>query len=248
MRTVIPNILTLCGFCAGFTSIRFAFEKEWELAVGVILLATVFDFLDGFAARILKGASQLGAELDSLSDLVCFGVAPAILLYQWTLHEAGWVGWIIALLFCICSALRLARFNTQAKDQKDRNSAGKFFRGVPAPGGAAMALAPMYASFQLEWQAPLAPNVTGILMVLIAFLMISTLPTFSLKKITLREDHIVKSTVIFLAIICLVAMSPWAALLIACFVYTLTIPMSVIKFHRTVSSPYLQERASESWK
>lgn len=241
-------MITLCGFCAGFTSIRFAFEREWELAVGVILLATVFDFLDGFAARMLKGTSQLGAELDSLSDLVCFGVAPAILLYQWTLHEAGWVGWIIALLFCVCSALRLARFNTQAKDPKEPISVGKFFRGVPAPGGAAMALAPMYASFQLEWQTPLAPNLTGILTVLIAFLMISTLPTFSLKKVALREDHIVKSTLLILAIIGFFIMSPWAALMFACVVYTLTIPMSVMKYHKTLSSPSLQERASESWK
>src|SRR5262249_41106080 len=147
LNRMIPNMLTLLAMCAGLTAIRFAFNGKFESAVIAILVARVLDGLDGRVARLLKSTSPLGAQLDSLSDSICFGVAPAVVVYLWTLDALGSFGWAIAVFFAMCCALRLARFNTQL-DVALPPYAYAFFTGMPAPGGAVVALVPMYLAFE----------------------------------------------------------------------------------------------------
>ncbi|MEX2009644.1 MAG: CDP-diacylglycerol--serine O-phosphatidyltransferase, partial [Dongiaceae bacterium] len=145
---LIPNILTVLALCAGLTSIRFAFQERWEMAVFAIVIAGVLDGLDGRIARLLDGSSKFGAELDSLSDFLAFGVAPALLLYYFTMKSVVGIGWALALLFAVCCALRLARFNTKVDNADLPAWTGRFFTGVPAPAGAGLALLPVFATFE----------------------------------------------------------------------------------------------------
>src|ERR1700755_643298 len=146
VRTLVPNLITLLALCAGLTSIRLAFEQKLEWAVAAIVFAALLDGIDGRVARMLKGTSRFGAELDSLADFVNFGVAPALILYFWGLHELGHAGWIAAIVYAICCALRLARFNVMCDDPTRPAWAGSYFTGMPAPGGAITVLLPIYVS------------------------------------------------------------------------------------------------------
>ena len=137
---MIPNILTLLALVAGLTSIRFSLDDRWEHAVLAIVAAGILDALDGRIARLLKGASKFGAELDSLSDFVCFGVSPALILYLWTMRDAGRLGWVVVMLFAICCGLRLARFNVMMEDPDAPPWKSRFFTGIPAPAGGGLAL------------------------------------------------------------------------------------------------------------
>src|SRR5438132_7259840 len=147
VRTLLPNLITLLALCAGLTAIRLAVEDKLEWAVAAIVFAAMLDGIDGRVARMLKGASKFGAELDSLADFVNFGVAPALMLYFWSLHELKSAGWIAAMLFAICTGLRLARFNVMIDDPNRPVWAGNFFVGIPAPAGAITVLLPIYVSF-----------------------------------------------------------------------------------------------------
>ncbi|WP_371154875.1 CDP-diacylglycerol--serine O-phosphatidyltransferase [Jannaschia sp. 2305UL9-9] len=185
---LLPNLVTILGLCFGLTSIRFSFEDRFELAAGLLILAAVFDGIDGLLARRLNAASPFGAELDSLSDFVCFGVAPAMMVYHFGLHGMGGMGWIAALTFAICCCLRLARFNVAAKEET--NSAGSF-TGVPAPAGAMMGLFPvtLFLSGILdlrEFQFAIA-----IWMLFVGGLMIARFPTLSLKAMRISRDNAV---------------------------------------------------------
>src|ERR1039457_4268202 len=144
VRTLAPNLVTLLALCAGLTGIRMAFENRYGLALAAIVFAAILDGIDGRLARLLKGASRFGAELDSLSDFVNFGVAPALILYFWGLHDLKSGGWIAAMVFAICAGLRLARFNVMIDDPERPAWAGNFFVGVPAPAGAIIVLLPIY--------------------------------------------------------------------------------------------------------
>src|ERR671934_1618316 len=144
VRTLVPNLITLLALCAGLTAIRLALEDKLEWAVAAIVFAALLDGIDGRVARMLKGTSRFGAELDSLADFVNFGVAPGLILYFWALHELGNVGWIAAMVFAICAGLRLARFNVAIDDPNRPAWAGNFFTGVPAPAGAIIVLLPIY--------------------------------------------------------------------------------------------------------
>src|SRR5713226_10579911 len=144
VRTLVPNLITLLALCAGLTAVRLAIEGKLEFALAAIVLAAVLDGIDGRIARLIKGTSRFGAELDSLADFVNFGVAPALILYFWELHELKSAGWIAALVFAICAALRLARFNVMIEDPNRPAWAGNFFVGVPAPAGAITVLLPIY--------------------------------------------------------------------------------------------------------
>jgi CDP-diacylglycerol--serine O-phosphatidyltransferase len=143
INMLIPNILTTLALCAGMTAIRFAVLAKWEAAVIALIVAAIFDALDGRIARLLGGTSRFGAELDSLSDFVSFGVAPAVMIYLWTMHAAGGLGWALALLFSVCCALRLARFNIKAGESDLPPWAFNYFTGVPTPAGAGMVILPM---------------------------------------------------------------------------------------------------------
>src|SRR5579864_687009 len=147
VRTLVPNMVTLLALCAGLTAIRMAFENRYVLALAAIVFAAILDGIDGRLARFLKGTSRFGAELDSLSDFVCFGVAPALILYFWGLHELKSAGWIAAMVFAICACMRLARFNVMIDDPDRPAWTANFFVGMPAPAGAITVLLPIYVQF-----------------------------------------------------------------------------------------------------
>src|SRR6266446_5631321 len=173
VRTLIPNLITLLALCAGLTAIRLAVEDKLEWALAAIVFAAILDGIDGRVARMLKGTSRFGAELDSLADFVNFGVAPALILYFWGLHELKSAGWIAAMVFAICGGLRLARFNVMAEDPDRPAWASNFFVGMPAPGGAITVLLPIYLYFLGMPRVSLVAPVTLIYTLAIAFLMVS---------------------------------------------------------------------------
>src|ERR1700743_3764407 len=184
VRMLVPNVITLLAICAGLTAIRLSTEGRMELAVAAIVLAAVLDGVDGRVARMIKGQSKFGAELDSLADFVNFGVAPGLILYFWQLYELGNGGWIAAMVFAISGGLRLARFNATMDDPNKPPFAANYFTGVPAPAGAITALLPVYLAFLGVFKMPAV--VTAFYTLLIAFLMVSRLPVFSGKTIRMR--------------------------------------------------------------
>lgn len=228
LRMVLPNMVTLLALCSGLTAIRLALEGRLELAMMAILLAAFLDALDGRLARLLKGTSRFGAELDSLTDFVNFGVAPALILYQSSLAELDNLGWIAALLYAICAGLRLARFNA-ALDAEGPMPNPLFFTGVPAPAGALLALLPMYfALLGGRWLTEL-PLFVAVYIVLIGLLMVSSLPTFSGKKIGARlpTDSVLPLMVATAAFIALLVAFTWHFLIAMAFLYLALLPVSV---------------------
>ncbi len=239
---LIPNILTMLGLCAGLTAIRFATEGRWEPAAVLIVVAGAIDGIDGRLARLLKGTSRFGAEFDSLSDFLCFGVAPALVLYLWTMHDARGLGFAPCLLFAVCSALRLARFNAALSDAPAMPLAGpppkpayaqSFFTGVPAPAGAGLALFPLFASLAFhEWDWPVLaraiqhPLVAGVLLVAVGALMVSTLPTWSFKNFKVRADYVLPLMLGIGAYVAVLLTEPWAALAAAGLIYGGMLPFS----------------------
>src|SRR5687767_1847011 len=186
VRTLVPNVITLLALCAGLTAIRVAFEGRLELALGAIVFAALLDGIDGRIARMIKGTSKFGAELDSLADFVNFGCAPALILYFWGLNQLAAVGWIAALVFAICAGLRLARFNVMIDDPNKPAWAANFFVGMPAPGGAIAVLLPIYLFFLgMPKFAGLQP-IVFLYTLAIAILMVSRLPVFSGKRVGKR--------------------------------------------------------------
>src|ERR1700733_6969079 len=186
VRILVPNLITLLALCAGLTAIRFAVEGKLEWSLGAIVFAAVLDGIDGRVARLLKGTSRFGAELDSLADFVNFGVAPGLTLYFWSLHELKSPGWIAAMVFAIAAGLRLARFNVMIDDPGRPAWAGNFFVGMPAPAGAITVLLPVYVHFLGLPQLALMAPITLAYTLAIAFLMVSRLPVFSGKKLGTR--------------------------------------------------------------
>jgi CDP-diacylglycerol--serine O-phosphatidyltransferase len=181
VRTLLPNLITLLALCAGLTAIRLAFEGKLEWALAAIVFAAGLDGIDGRIARMIKGQSKFGAELDSLADFVNFGCTPGLILYLWGLNGAGNVGWIAAMVFAICGALRLARFNVMADDPNRPPWAGNFFTGVPAPAGALVVMLPIY--IDLLGGPKANPTVTLLYTLAIGFLMVSQLPVISGKRV-----------------------------------------------------------------
>ena len=186
VRTLLPNLITLLALCAGLTAIRMAVEDKLDLALAAIVFAAMLDGIDGRIARMLKGTSRFGAELDSLADFVNFGVAPALILYFWGLHELKSAGWIAALVFAICAGLRLARFNVMIDDPNKPAWAGNFFTGIPAPAGAITVLLPIYLNFLGVSNGLVTVWLTFFYTLAIALLMVSRLPVFSGKRVGKR--------------------------------------------------------------
>ncbi len=224
---MIPNILTLLALCAGLTAIRFGLEEQWQYAVLAIMVAGIFDALDGRVARLLKGASKFGAELDSLSDFVCFGVAPMVLLYLWTMNDAGRIGWAVALLFSVCCGLRLARFNTLLDEPDAWPWTYKFFTGVPAPAGAGLVLLPMILTFQIGPGFFDRPEVVGVFLALVAGLLVSRVPTFSFKKFKVPNRWVLPTMLLVGLIAAGLVSAPWATMSALLIAYFLAIPFSV---------------------
>jgi CDP-diacylglycerol--serine O-phosphatidyltransferase len=226
VNRMVPNVLTLLAVCAGMTAIRFAGKGNFEAACYAIIVAGIFDGLDGRIARLLRSTSRFGAELDSLSDFVSFGVAPAVVLYLWTMSDFQSIGWAIVLIFAVCCALRLARFNTQLAAEPPPWAAG-FFTGAPAPAGAGLLMLPMFISFEWgDWIAR-SPYLNGVWITGVALLMISTVPTVSLKRIRIPPDFVVPTLLGIGLLAGLFTTAPWPTLTFIGAVYIASIPLTV---------------------
>ncbi|WP_441235311.1 CDP-alcohol phosphatidyltransferase family protein [Bradyrhizobium sp. 930_D9_N1_4] len=225
VRMLVPNVITLLAICAGLTSIRLSIEGRMSLAVYAIVFAAALDGIDGRVARILKGQSKFGAELDSLADFVNFGVAPGLMLYFWQLHELGNAGWIAAMVFAISGGLRLARFNATMDDPNKPAFAANFFTGVPAPAGAITVMLPIYLAFLDLGRLPAA--VTAAYTLLIAFLMVSRLPVFSgkTKRMRVSPELVLPAFVAVIVFIAILIAYPWHVLSVGTVLYLLALPL-----------------------
>jgi len=226
-RYLLPNILTLAGVCLGISSIKFSIDGNFSLAVILILLAAILDALDGRIARLIKGTSEFGKELDSLTDFVSFGIAPVFILYFWELNNYGKLGWAITLIYSVCCVLRLARFNLTKVDEKQEWK-NNFFEGVPSPAGGLLILMPLiYELTDLNIKLDIK-NFTPYLTVLISILLVSKIPTLSLKKISISPRAtiflLLGIGVVFIALL----FYTLETLLIFGVVYLLSIPVSLI--------------------
>ena len=226
INSLAPNMLTVLALCAGLTSIRFSLNESWQLAVTAILVAVVLDGLDGRLARLLKGTSKFGAELDSLSDFVCFGVAPAILIYLWTLNDLGGVGWILVLAFCVCCGLRLARFNTALDSINQPAWMANFFMGVPAPAAGGLVILPVVLSFQVAESFFHYPLVNGLVIAAVAFLMVSKVPTYSFKRVRVRREFILPVLIVVGLLAAVLWSYPWLTLTSMGMLYVVSMPLS----------------------
>ena len=228
-RYLLPNILTLAGVCLGISSIKFSIDGNYSLAVIFIILAAVLDALDGRIARLIKGTSEFGKELDSLTDFVSFGIAPVFILYFWELNKYGKLGWAITLIYSVCCVLRLARFNLTKVDNKQLWKSN-YFEGVPSPAGGILILMPLFFELSDLNLVFNIKNLTPYLTVLIAILLVSKIPTLSLKKISISP----KATVFILLGIGIIFISllnnPFETLLTLSLIYLISIPVSFIMY------------------
>ena len=227
VRTLLPNLITLLALCAGLTAIRLSMESKLEWALAAIVFAGVLDGIDGRVARMLKGTSRFGAELDSLADFVNFGVAPALILYFWGLHELKSAGWIAALVYAICAALRLARFNVMIDDPNKPAWSGNFFTGIPAPAGALTVLLPIYLYFLGVSNNLVTIWLTFFYTLAIALLMVSRLPVFSGKRVGKRvpPEMVLPLFVVFVLVFALLVSYPWEMLTLGTVVYLACLPL-----------------------
>ncbi len=234
IRQVLPSIVTLLALCAGLTAIRMSIEERYDWAIAAIAIAAFLDAVDGRVARILKSTSRFGAELDSLTDFLNFGVAPGILVYVWALDEMRSLGWIAVLIFAICAALRLARFNVALTGPEKPAWQANFFVGVPAPAGAMTALLPLYMELVGTphgfWTAPLVLVYT----IAVGLLMVSRVPTWSGKLIGrhIPRDMVLPLFVVVVVVVAFLLSFPWETMTVLTFAYLASLPFSWGAFHR----------------
>ena len=228
-RVILPNMLTLIGVCIGLTSIRFALDGRFEFAIIAIILAAIIDGLDGRIARLIKGTSKVGKELDSLTDMISFGVAPAFIMYFWSLNTLGRFGWLVCLIYVICVALRLARFNINSGQEPSWRD--NFFEGVPSPAGGILVLTPLIISmsnfnlFEINYNI-----VVPVFFILTSFLLISKFPSYSFKKIVIQR----KTTIFLLFGIVLffglLLIYPFDIIALSSIIYLAMLPISYIHY------------------
>src|SRR6266550_4097504 len=232
VRTLVPNLITLLALCAGLTAIRLAVEQKLEWALAAIVFAALLDGIDGRVARLLKGTSRFGAELDSLADFVNVGVAPALMLYFWGLQELGHLGWIAAMVFAISTGLRLARFNVMIDDPNKPAWAAKFFMGMPAPAGAITVLLPIYTYFLGMPRFAFVAPVSLVYTLAIAFLMVSRLPVFSGKRVGKRiaPEMVLPVFVGVVLFFALLISYPWIVLTIGTVCYLASLPFGYLSY------------------
>ena len=228
-RVILPNTLTLIGVCIGLTSINFALNENYKLSIIAILLAAIIDGLDGRIARLIKGTSKVGKELDSLTDVISFGVAPAFIMYFWQLNSFGKLGWLVSLIYVVCVALRLARFNLNTGGEPSWRD--NFFEGVPSPAGGILVLSPLiyeisgFDIFNLNYKL-----ITPIVFVIVSILLISKMPTYSFKKIVVPRSVTIFLLFGIVLLFGLLLIFPFKVLVIGCVFYILMIPVSGIHF------------------
>jgi len=230
-RVILPNIFTLVGVCIGLSSIKFAFDGRFEISILAIIIAAVIDGLDGRIARLIKGASKVGKELDSLTDVISFGVAPAFIVYFWKLNELGRVGWLICLIYVICVALRLARFNVTSEAEPSWRD--NFFEGIPSPAGGVLVLIPLVFSFSefnifnINYDI-----IVPLVFIMTSILLISKVPTYSLKKIVVPRRmtiFLLFSVILYFGLLLIYTFN---TIVISGIVYLLIIPVSTVHYYR----------------
>ena len=244
IRVLIPNIFTLLGLCAGLTAIRMAIEHRWDLTVAALVFAAFLDGIDGRIARLLKASSRFGAELDSLADFVNFGVAPAIIIYSWALDDLRSMGWIVVLVYAVCAALRLARFNVALERSDLPAWKSSYFVGMPAPAGALVLLLPIYAQ-DLGLHLPSLTPLVLFYTLAIALLMVSRVPTFSGKLIGQRiaREHVPPVFVLAALFIALLLTYPSLTLAVGSMLYIAMIPVSAYRYFREERKEALKAKA-----
>jgi len=227
INMLVPNTVTVLAICAGLTGIRFALLGRFEAAVMALLLAMICDALDGRLARLLRATSEFGVQLDSLADIVNFGVAPAMILHVWVLSEIRGAGWVLVLFFTVCCALRLARFNVAATSGGPAPASTRFFVGVPAPAGCGVVVLPMLLTFEIGdgwWSHPL---IVGAHVLAVALLMVSRVPTYSFKAVRLRQEHLLPAMLVMAMLAALSTSYIWWVLLAVEVGYLCSIPLSI---------------------
>jgi len=232
LRALVPNAVTALALCAGLTAIRYAIGSEWERSVIFIMVAAGLDGIDGRIARLLRGESRFGAELDSLADAIDFGVTPAIVAYLWSLQATPRAGWICALVYAVFCALRLARFNAQIDLAEQPHKSAGFLTGVPAPAGAGLALLPMYLWFVTDEPVWRSPWLVGPWIAFVAILMVSSMATYSWSSLKLRRNIRFEAIVVIVALGAALISAPWQTLSVACVLYLLTMPFSIRAYTR----------------
>ncbi len=228
-RVILPNILTLIGVCIGLTSIKFAFDGKFELSIIAVIVAAIIDGLDGRIARLIKGTSKVGKELDSLTDVISFGVAPAFIMYFWALSEIGRVGWLISLIYVICVALRLARFNVSSNEESSWKD--NFFEGIPSPAGGVLVLMPLILSISefkflnLNYQI-----IVPTLFIIVSILLISKIPTYSFKRIVVPRSASIFLLFTVILYFGLILVYTFNAIIISGLIYMFMIPISSMHY------------------
>lgn len=230
---VLPNIATMAALCVGMSGIRFALFEQWQLAVVAITIAAILDTVDGRLARILGSVSRFGAQLDSLADFVSFGAAPAIIVYFYSMKAWGGFGWGVCLIFCVCSALRLARFNVQSSDAQPAWSL-KFFTGIPVPAATLLCLAPLMIEFECNVSWARSPVLNALCLIILGLMMVSRVPTFTFKTARISHRYFIPLMIGVTACVAGLISAPWATLLIIGLGYLLSFPFS-IHMHRRLS-------------
>jgi CDP-diacylglycerol--serine O-phosphatidyltransferase len=230
-RVILPNMLTLIGVCIGLTSIRFALDEKFEFAIIAIIFAALFDWLDGRIARLIKGTSEVGKELDSLADVISFGVAPAFIMYFWKLNELGRFGWLLCLIYVSCVALRLARFNVNSNQEPSWRD--NFFEGVPSPAGGILVLTPLIVSVtSFDYITLNYDIIVPACFIAISLLLISKFPSYSFKKIIVQRKatiFLLFGIVLFLG---LLLIYPFKVIAISSIIYLLMLPISFFHFQK----------------
>tara|TARA_B100001540_G_scaffold160566_1_gene142086 strand:+ start:21 stop:818 length:798 start_codon:yes stop_codon:yes gene_type:complete len=243
-RVILPNMFTLVGVCIGLSSIKFAFDEKFTLSVIAIIVAAIIDGLDGRIARLIQGTSKVGKELDSLTDVISFGVAPAFIMYFWKLNELGRIGWLICLIYVVCVALRLARFNINSG--KEPSWRDNFFEGIPSPAGGVLVLMPLIYSlsdiqiFNFNYEI-----IVPLLFVIVSIALISKIPTYALKKITVRRNLTIFLLFGVILYFGLILIYTFNAIVISGLLYFIMMPVSLIHFNNLNKKFKSQEEVNE---
>ena len=230
-RMILPNMLTLIGVCIGLSSIKFALDKKFELAIIAIIFAALIDGLDGRIARLIKGTSKVGKELDSLTDVISFGVAPSFIMYFWSLNNLGKFGWLLCLIYVVCVALRLARFNVSSNEEPSWRD--NFFEGVPSPAGGILVLMPLIFSLSGFDFLIISYNIlVPVFFISVSFLLISKFPTYSLKKIIIPRSMTVFLLFGIVLFFGLLLIYPFKVIFLSGFIYLSLIPISFLHYRK----------------
>ena len=243
-RVILPNMFTLVGVCIGLSSIKFAFDGNFKFSIIAIIVAAIIDGLDGRIARLIKGTSRVGKELDSLTDVISFGVAPAFIMYFWSLNQIGRIGWLICLIYVMCVALRLARFNVSS--EADPSWRDNFFEGIPSPAGGVLVLMPLVYSFS-EFQI-IKLNYdyfVPILFIVVSILLISKIPTYSFKKIKVQRNFTIFLLLGIVFYFGLILIYTFNAIVLSALVYFLIIPISSVHYLKIRKKYNFQDENNE---